>query len=643
VIGREGAVGNAYLALIFLGADGQELGRRVRWIDDFSGEAKEYTVRALPIQGATSVVSGFRVNTELPPNHQKVVTSLSVQSLDPVQIVQEAGLAEMYDQWTAVAKAQEAPSALPVSNLFIDIALAPPSEFRMASAAVPVQVDATCACAATIVGRRGAVGSGYLALIFLDADGQELGRRVRWIDDFSGEPKTYVVSARPFAGAMSVLAAYRVNTELPPEQSSAVITLALQSLESVSVVQTSGLAETYDAWDVAEQKHAAATPKRKPFIDDVSGDMDIQAIGQHWEALAQADPLGATLGWKDRQPWDWHPERSFLQANEEISATLLDLDGHGISVRRGRALDFGCGLGQLTQALAQHFEKVDGVDISPTMVKLARHYNRFGNHCLYHLNEAPDLMLFNDASFDFIVTRFVMQHMRPEYSINYIREFIRLLSDGGIGAFQLLTKPPGPSPNELAESVRRDPMPDEAFRAEIVPDHPQIVTQPALWLSVGARVRNNSKIPWPDGRRLLALGNHWLSDDGTMLKENDARAPLPSVLEPDQETHLVFQVRAPAEKGEYVLELDLVQDFVAWFASKGSPTVRIPVTVKENLDELTSQSPPVLVPRIELHTVPRDIVESAVQTAGGKVVLVRSEASTSTWESLWYYVIYAVR
>ncbi len=42
----------------------------------------------------------------------------------------------------------------------------------------------------------------------------------------------------------------------------------------------------------------------------------------------------------------------------------------------GKALDFGCGVGRLTQALADYFNEVAGVDVSPTMVNKALEYNK---------------------------------------------------------------------------------------------------------------------------------------------------------------------------------------------------------------------------------------------------------------------------
>ena len=97
------------------------------------------------------------------------------------------------------------------------------------------------------------------------------------------------------------------------------------------------------------------------------------------------------------------------------------IDKLGVLQRRGRALDFGCGVGRLTQALATYFDEAVGVDIAPSMVKLAKRYNRFKARCVYYVNREADLRLFPDQQFDFIYTNIVLQHMKPEYAKSYIK------------------------------------------------------------------------------------------------------------------------------------------------------------------------------------------------------------------------------
>ncbi|WP_373288585.1 class I SAM-dependent methyltransferase [Brucella endophytica] len=57
------------------------------------------------------------------------------------------------------------------------------------------------------------------------------------------------------------------------------------------------------------------------------------------------------------------------------------LESHGIELRSNeRCLDFGCGVGRVTQALATKFHKAIGIDISPTMIAKAENY-REKNGC----------------------------------------------------------------------------------------------------------------------------------------------------------------------------------------------------------------------------------------------------------------------
>ncbi len=165
--------------------------------------------------------------------------------------------------------------------------------------------------------------------------------------------------------------------------------------------------------------------------------MELNELQKHWNQFGKQDPLWAILTYNDKKGNKWNPEEFFETGKQEIKDVMQYVEKLGLLQQRGRALDFGCGVGRLTQALANYFEEVVGIDIAPSMVKRAKRYNRFGARCMYYVNGADNLRLFSDQEFHFIYTHIVLQHMRPEYAKSYIKEFLRVLKPQGVLIFQL--------------------------------------------------------------------------------------------------------------------------------------------------------------------------------------------------------------
>lgn len=162
---------------------------------------------------------------------------------------------------------------------------------------------------------------------------------------------------------------------------------------------------------------------------------DLRRLHETWEHLGRSDPYWAVLTEEDKRGGAWDREDFFATGRNEIAA-LLEEVGHLLPSRR-RALDFGCGVGRLTQALAEHFDSVDGVDVASAMVELAESHDRSGGRCRFHLNRKPDLALFGDGTFDFVYSYITLQHIPPKLARLYMREFVRVLRPGGIAVFQL--------------------------------------------------------------------------------------------------------------------------------------------------------------------------------------------------------------
>ena len=169
---------------------------------------------------------------------------------------------------------------------------------------------------------------------------------------------------------------------------------------------------------------------------------------RHWNRLARRDPFWAVLTAPDKQSNRWEIEEFFATGARCVDAEIEQVRAGYPALRHGTALDFGCGVGRLTQALARHFDQVTGVDISEEMLALARRFNRGGDRVRFLHNTRADLRLFEDNQFDFVYSMITLQHMEPVYARAYIGEFVRVCAPGGVVLFQEPVQRPTYAPLE---------------------------------------------------------------------------------------------------------------------------------------------------------------------------------------------------
>ena len=121
--------------------------------------------------------------------------------------------------------------------------------------------------------------------------------------------------------------------------------------------------------------------------------MSLAYVKKTYEKFGREDPLYAVLSRKSAATTAGTRTNSSRPAGPR-SATSCDYTrGLGLRVDFSRALDFGCGVGRLSQALAEHFEEVVGVDIAESMVAKAREFNRHGDRVRYVVNATDDLVV----------------------------------------------------------------------------------------------------------------------------------------------------------------------------------------------------------------------------------------------------------
>ena len=164
---------------------------------------------------------------------------------------------------------------------------------------------------------------------------------------------------------------------------------------------------------------------------------------QEWEYLGSIDPLFAVLTNQGRKNGRWDVMEFFLTGDQEIKALMGTCQQLGYPDGRIAALDFGCGVGRLTRALAVYFRDCYGVDVSRTMISKANELNSHVPSCEFIANDQDNLSIFSDNSFDLIYSNLVLQHVYSEHAIiSYIQEFVRTVKRGGLIVFQLPSRVP---------------------------------------------------------------------------------------------------------------------------------------------------------------------------------------------------------
>lgn len=145
---------------------------------------------------------------------------------------------------------------------------------------------------------------------------------------------------------------------------------------------------------------------------------------------------------------------------------------------------------------------------------------------------------------------------------------------------------------ELPNSGFRE-LPNSGFNAEIVCQD-SLVCIAGEPLNLKVKVKNISNSPWNNNaltlrsKYAICLGNHWLEENGKLLKWNDGRCFLEKGADIGQQVEVTITVNPPQQPGKYQLELDIVQEAISWFAKHGSKTKKVRVLVML-MEEISSQ------------------------------------------------------
>ena len=127
--------------------------------------------------------------------------------------------------------------------------------------------------------------------------------------------------------------------------------------------------------------------------------------------------------------------------------------------------------------------------------------------------------------------------------------------------------------------------PDSDYRAEITALNAPSVMHAGEKMVLRFRVKNLGYSTWPavgnkEGRYQVNIGNRWLKTAGNEVNSLDGRTGMPADLAPGNEVELPLTVKAPAEPGDYLLEIDMVHEGVTWFYERGAKPLRLMVHIE---------------------------------------------------------------
>jgi SAM-dependent methyltransferase len=320
-------------------------------------------------------------------------------------------------------------------------------------------------------------------------------------------------------------------------------------------------------------------------IKKITNSIRLRRAKRTWNHLGSKDPFWFILPFPNKKHHQWNLEEFYNLGEAEINDELLtNINKLNITLKKEKVLDFGCGVGRLARAFGNIFKEYHGVDISASMINLAKKLNPFPERCFFHLNVSSDLRIFQNNTFDLIYSILVLQHIGPDITKSYIKEFLRILKPGGLLVFQLPTTPTRPVPCLPGQTYSINELDSSAFQKHISIKQSSLKLKTNEKFLLKVTVCNKSPVNWPsvgtrDGKYWIRIGNHWLNKKGEKIIQDDGRANLPYDLMPNDCVDIPLPITSPPHGGHYWVELDLVQDGVAWFNDKGSQTLKIPVLV----------------------------------------------------------------
>ena len=136
-----------------------------------------------------------------------------------------------------------------------------------------------------------------------------------------------------------------------------------------------------------------------------------------------------------------------------------------------------------------------------------------------------------------------------------------------------------------AGAQKGSPLPDDAFNARLSVANPPPAMRAGQKYDLRVLLKNESEITWPGQQPTwqfqITVGDRWMTQKGVKVNDLDGRAAVQQDLPPRGTREISLTVTAPREPGIYILQVDAIQEGVAWFGERGSEVLNLTVTVQK--------------------------------------------------------------
>ena len=177
-----------------------------------------------------------------------------------------------------------------------------------------------------------------------------------------------------------------------------------------------------------------------------------------WDQLGELEPYFSVLT-EDRylkENLTSEALDAFYASGEEdvarLSALASGVTGKPFAPKS--ALEFGCGVGRLTFAMARRADRVAGIDAAASLLEIAQEQRAARGLENVEFHSVEDLAGLERGAFDFIFSYIVFQHIPTAQGERYLKSLLRLAAPQATVALHFTLARPGGAARRWFRSLR---------------------------------------------------------------------------------------------------------------------------------------------------------------------------------------------